>query len=576
MSNRSCPQCQKLGHDRDGDHLFLMEDGVTWCCLKYDYHGNGKSYYERDGVESEGGEEDEDVEETLSSISGSVEITTNIFEMLEDIPSRKRKGTKVAKTVPRAARVDKDVESDYRGIPPATFKKYQVYGSYEGKDLKRLSHPIYEVGGTDLCTKYRELPKDFKTHGTSTKGRKVELFGQRHALTSKTLVITEGEIDAMSLDTILGTTKYAKPVICSLPFGANLKSLNDNHKFISSFSKLIICPDNDAAGQVFAKDCASLYPDALFMDLGKYKDVNEMLTEGKEQEVISSYFDAGRYRPPSLVNIKDLKHSLSEAIPLGYSTPWPTLDNLIYGISKGSIISVAAAPAAGKTVFVRAIHKELMDKHGIRVGIYSLEESPETVLRNLVAYEMGVAIGVPGVTYDAKEADRVATSLEKNCLIYDSSHYNGDWKAMIASMRQFCSLGMEVAIVDPVSSLVIGKSSSEGNELLGVIMGDMIKITQETGLSVILVNHLNNAKGKPHENGGRVLASEMTGSRSQYRYSSLILGLERDLLNDDDDIRDTLKVRILKSRLDGSKSGKVCQLKYDQTLKRLVESPSTF
>jgi len=573
-NNRRCPKCQEAGRDTGSDsgHLWLMEDGSTWCCLKDTYHKNGKPYYEKvDGGEEEEMDEEDPVEDVLAMLSMPPKVKPLIDIGDSELELNGYKGSlEIVET-------RDDMTEGFRGIPPQTMNQYEVFGTYDkGGKLTRLSHPIYEVGGDELCIKYRQLPKSFKTYGTSTKGRKVELYGQRGARSSRTLVITEGELDAMSLEYILSLSKYAKPAVVSLPFGANVKAITDNAKFISKYDKLIICPDGDEAGSKFAKEVASLYPQALFMDLGEHKDVNEMLEVGKFTEVTSAYFGATHYKPPYLVDIKKLKPKLSIPIPMGYSTPWPTLDNLIYGISKGAIISIAAAPSAGKTIFVRAIQKWVMEKHKIKVGIYSLEESPEIVLRNLVAYEMGVSIGVPGVSYDAAEADRIATSLENECLIYDSSNYNGDWKQMMEGMRLFCALGMKIAIIDPVSSLVIGKSASEGNEALGVIMGDMIKLTQETGLSVILVNHLNNAKGKAHENGGRVLASEMTGSRSQYRYSSLILGLERDLLNDDEDIRDTLTVRVLKSRLDGSKSGKVCNLKYDQTLKRLLEIPLTF
>ncbi len=325
--SRACPACQAVGRDKNGDHLYLLEDGVTWYCNK-PYH---KPYFDREGEE----EEVEDVQDVLSMLKSSVD-----------------------RPVPKVAREDKEVEGFYRGISADTYRRYEVYGSYEGDDLKRLSHPVYEIGASQLCVKYRELPKSFKTYGNSTKGKKVELFGQRVARSSKTLVITEGEIDAMSLEDVLSNTKYAKPAVVSLPFGANLKALHDNAKFISKYKKLVICSDNDEAGDKFAREVASLYPDALFMDLGSDKDLNEMLKAGKYTEITSAYFDAGMYKPPSLVNIDSIIASIKTAVPVGYPTPWPSLDELTYGISQGSIISVAAAPGCGKTIFLRQINQK--------------------------------------------------------------------------------------------------------------------------------------------------------------------------------------------------------------------------
>ena len=45
--NRACPKCQEIGHDKAGDHLYEMADGLTWKCPK-NYH---EAYYERNGVE---------------------------------------------------------------------------------------------------------------------------------------------------------------------------------------------------------------------------------------------------------------------------------------------------------------------------------------------------------------------------------------------------------------------------------------------------------------------------------------------------------------------------------------------
>ena len=45
--NKPCPKCIELHHDTKGDHLWLMKDGITYCCNK-PYH---PIYYERDNNE---------------------------------------------------------------------------------------------------------------------------------------------------------------------------------------------------------------------------------------------------------------------------------------------------------------------------------------------------------------------------------------------------------------------------------------------------------------------------------------------------------------------------------------------
>lgn len=605
MENRACPECQKNGHDKDGDHLFLMADGNRWTCQKSDYHPDGKPFY----IKVEGNDvEATDVAEVLRRIeesakgsgsdregdSGSTDVDTE--DTTEDdggsqvsldslISGEKGEKSKAGftKSSPKVGEVakkpvipkvrDSPVLVKYRGISPAVYDYYEVTATYTStNELTRLSHPIYEVGGTQLCTKYRELPKKFKTYGTSTKGKKVELFGQRVARSSKTLVITEGELDAMSLEEVLRSSKYAKPAVVSLPFGANMKALNDNASFIKKYKKIVVCADGDTAGQKFAKDVATLYPDAMFMDLGSFKDANEMLEAGMSTELLSAYFGAGKYRPPSLCNVKKIAPSIMSPVNMGTLMPWESLNDITYGLSPHSIVSIGAGPSIGKSAWVRGVQQHLMDVHKERIGIFSLEEYQEITLRYLVGYIMGKPIHLPGCIYDADVAEAIALSLEDKAYIYDSSYYNGEWSVIKEAIRYFVSLGVTKIFIDPVSSLVAHIGSSEANTKLGEIMIDMQNLVKEQPITVIMVNHLNSpVTGPSHEEGGRVLPSQFTGSKAQWRYSDLMLGLERDTLNIDPDIKHTLRVRNIKCRMNGSFQGRFVELHYNQITGTLDE-----
>jgi len=563
--NRRCPECAKVGRDADGDHMFLMESGDRWCCNK-PYHASGEPYYEKEGDSIE--ENEEPVEDILAMLIDSESPSFPKVEVGEE--------SMVSKVL-KEHRVDQELQDDYRGIPPHIYKQYGVYGSYDKSDLKRLSHPIYEVGGDELCIKYRELPKDFKTYGTSTKGKKVELFGQRTARSSRTLVITEGEIDAMSLEYAIGMTKYAKPAVVSLPFGANVKAIADNENFIKKYDKLIICPDGDEAGAKFAKEMASLYPTALFMDLGEHKDLNEMLEEGRFSEITTAFFGASQYKPPSLANITKLSHLISVPIKMGLTTPWPSIDDITYGLMEHTIISIGAGPSIGKTEYVRALQQHIMDVHGEKIAIFSLEESPEATLRQLTGYIMGERIHLPNAVYDPKKAQAIAQGLDGKAMIYDSSYFNRKWENIEQACRQFVSLGARVIFIDPVSALVTGSNSSDANTALGVIMDDMTNLVKELPVTIVMVNHLNNPKtGVGHEEGAWPKPGEFTGSKAQWRFSHFMIGLQRDTLNQDEDIKNTLGVQNIKCRINGGLQGKRKFLVYDQITGNFIEQSVKF
>ena len=96
------------------------------------------------------------------------------------------------------------------------------------------------------------------------------------------IIIVEGEID------LLSALEVGFESVVSLPFGAgNLKSIENQKDWLSSFDKIIIATDNDTQGKKSKDEIIKILSniksnkDKLFeVDLGIYKDFNEVLTSG--------------------------------------------------------------------------------------------------------------------------------------------------------------------------------------------------------------------------------------------------------------------------------------------------------
>lgn len=96
------------------------------------------------------------------------------------------------------------------------------------------------------------------------------------------IIIVEGEID------LLSALEVGFESVVSLPFGAgNLKSIEHQKDWLSSFEKIIIATDNDTQGKKSKDEIMKILSsvkgnkDKLFeVDLGIYKDFNEVLTSG--------------------------------------------------------------------------------------------------------------------------------------------------------------------------------------------------------------------------------------------------------------------------------------------------------
>ena len=93
------------------------------------------------------------------------------------------------------------------------------------------------------------------------------------------IIIVEGEID------LLSALEVGFSNVVSLPFGAgNLKSIENQKDWLSSFEKIIIATDNDTQGKKSKDEIVKILSnvkDKLYeVDLGIYKDFNEVLTSG--------------------------------------------------------------------------------------------------------------------------------------------------------------------------------------------------------------------------------------------------------------------------------------------------------
>ncbi|MFZ9655739.1 MAG: toprim domain-containing protein, partial [Limnohabitans sp.] len=194
-----------------------------------------------------------------------------------------------------------------RGLTEETCKLFG-YGTstYNGEVVQVATYR--DQKGAPVAQHIRYADKRFRWIG-ETSG--VQLWGQHlwrqghGAGTNMFVVVTEGEIDALSVSQVQGN-KF--PVV-SLPNGAQSarKYLAANHKWLSQFSRIVLCFDNDEPGIAAAEDATAILP------LGKVaicrlprKDANEMLVAGEGDKLRDLLWKATPVRPDGIVNAADL------------------------------------------------------------------------------------------------------------------------------------------------------------------------------------------------------------------------------------------------------------------------------
>ena len=546
--NKACPMCQKNGHDSDGSHLFLMADGNKYCCNRVEYHDNNDFYLE-----------EVDGPDTIDALLGEVreeheEPEVKVFDAdynIEDLPA----------------------PGGYRNIPEEQYTKFGVHALMKGDEVSKVFYPMY-THSDKLVHKVRICePKDFYTT-ESVKGAKLKFQGQQLYAGQKECLITEGQDDMIAADWMINQKRGPKfqVLVLSVPNGANLKAFQDNFEFLREFGRVTFDPDTDDAGSELTEQVVALMPDVRVLKKHK-KDACDMNMAGMQDEYVEAYKRAEHYQPPSVIMVdEDLADSIREPLDMGLTYPWSSLTEMTYGMVPHQIISVGSGPGVGKSTVIRAIQQHLMFEHKEPIGIMALEDEKKKMIRYLVGYMMNKKIHVPEAIYDGDEAFRLAMSLRDKAYIFDNRYFKGDWKNIEVAIRYMHAEGVTKFFIDPVSALAAHLGSSDANTFINSIMIKMSRMIQELPITLMLVNHLNNPKtGPAHDEGGRVLPSQFTGSKGQWRYSTDMWGFERNSLHDDPAERHIMTVRNLKHRDDGNMMGRTCKLKYNPKTGRLEE-----
>ena len=157
---------------------------------------------------------------------------------------------------------------------------YQV-GTFN--DKKCHIAPFYDAEGTMVAQKVRLPGKDFLVLGDLKEA--LPLYGQHLCRDGgKMIVVTEGEIDAMSVTQAMGLTWPA----VSIPQGAPSakKAISKALGFLEAFDKVVFMFDQDEVGQAALAECLPLLsPGKAFVATlpADMKDANDMVKANRSK-----------------------------------------------------------------------------------------------------------------------------------------------------------------------------------------------------------------------------------------------------------------------------------------------------
>lgn len=223
----------------------------------------------------------------------------------------------------------------------------------------------------------------------------------------------------------------------------------------------------------------------------------------------------------------------------------------------------------GKTEGFKEIIQHVIENDNLPVGVFFLEEPPETTAKVLAGKFFNKRFHVPDAEWTQDELDKGLDALDGK--IYFYNHFGQkSYESLKAKIRYMViSLGVKDIFIDHLTALVT--EELDVNAALGRIMADMASLTQELDFTLYFISHLSTPNGTPHEEGGRVTASQFRGSRTIMFWSHFLFGYERNQQAESEAERNTTTFRVLKDRYTGLSTGHVFKLFYDHNTGRMQE-----
>lgn len=466
-----------------------------------------------------------------------------------------------------------------RKINQDTCSKFKyMTGEYKGSPCQVANY--YDDNGNIVGQKLRFPDKSFAVLGKISN----RLFGSQLWANGKKIVITEGEIDCLTVSQLQGN----KWPVVSIPNGAQAakKAIEANLEYLDKFDEVILMFDMDDPGRKACEDCAKVLPAGkAFIANLPLKDPNECLLNGKGSDVLQAIWNAKPYRPDGIVagvdlydkcvtDIDDLKDSVEY--------PWKALQEKTKGVRHGELYVFTSGSGMGKSTILRELEYYFGVQRGELCGIIALEESTRKTGLELMSLRLNKRLLLNPECADESDRSRAFNETIGNGRFFLYDHFGSlDSSNLLSKIRyMIVSLGCKRIFLDHISIVVSGMDTDEeGGERKAIdkLMTNLRSLVEETGATMFVVSHLKRPEKKGHEEGAQVSLSQLRGSGAIAQLSDMVIGLERNQQGANPNV---LTIRVLKNRFCGL-TGVSGHLKYNTETGRLedyeegVECPFT-
>lgn len=445
----------------------------------------------------------------------------------------------------------------FRGISKNVLYNCGVKVEYdENRNIVSHYYPLTHNGKVKAYKKRIVSTKEFRVVG---KLDVPQLFNQVNCGKRKNLVITEGEVDCLSLLEMLTKAKAQFDVV-SIVNGAQSarRNIASNLDFVNKYDKVFLAFDNDEPGIEASKDVAHIIkPGKAHIVNSIHKDANDALTKGLSDHYLQDVWGAKTYKPDNFVTGEKVWQAFKERTNTE-SVPYPDcikgLNDKLLGMRLGEITLFTSGTGSGKSTVVKETILNLLEKTDTKIGLISLEESIGDTATRLIGMSINKNIRFPKDVseeearkgYEKVFGDERLILLDHQGSVQDSS--------LLERIEYLSALGCQYLILDHITIAVSeGAQGKSGNEAVDKVMSDLLKIVKRYNIHLTLISHLRKSSGdsKSFEEGRMASLDDIKGSGSIKQISFDIVTFARDMMAKEETERNVVKFAVLKSRFSG-------------------------
>lgn len=443
------------------------------------------------------------------------------------------------------------IDHSIRGLLPATMEFYGV--KYECKDD---GTPVaYRFSRPDNTVLHRSVnAKEFWFSGTADDAR-LPLFGSdRFSPGQKTVTITEGYFDALSVYQMFGS-KY--PAVAVQSASSAKAECSRAWDYLNSFDKIYLAFDADEPGQKAAEAVARLFDfnKVYLVKLdSELKDANGYLQGNKTDEFVKSWWNSKRFLPEGIISSNKEFAEIIDADVLKPGTEYPfgKLQGMTGGYRPGEFILVTAQEGIGKTEVIRSIEYKALKDTDFNIGVIHLEEGKARTLKGFAGLELERPIHLPEYSIpndDIKKALSKVTRRDDRLHLY--SHFGSDDPDVILSTVRWMAGACQCRVVflDHITMVVTGLFGDDERRALDYVSTQLKMMAQSLDFTIIVVSHVNDE-------------GLTRGSRNISKVADLRVDLDRNIKAESEILRNTTFMTVSKNRFTG-KTGPAGALQFD-------------